>query len=168
MNIEELKQYTFYVQIGYITFLASVLTLIVTQIIKVVLKKKQIIYEGMEVSKQDMILSRVGRIVAFIMYAGLYIGNELLFKHAVKIDEPLLVGLISGTTLTLTVSKGIYTMLHQWSKKTKVYDELEDAKKVIEVLVNEEARKESPLLGKKTVVAKPKWILTNRKENNEE
>ena len=50
MNFEGIKDYGFYVNMGGFTIIASILTLIFTQLIKIILKKKKIIYEGMDES----------------------------------------------------------------------------------------------------------------------
>ena len=109
MDFQGIKNYKFFISLGYVTIISSILTLIVTQIIKIILKKKNIINEEMFASKKDIILSRVGRIISLIIYSSLYLFNEFYLKHNIVFDETLCIGLISGSALTLTLSKGIYT-----------------------------------------------------------
>ncbi len=173
MDIEGLKEYGFYVQMGYVTLIASLMTLVVTELVKLIFKKKHIIYEGMEASKRDIILSRLGRVVALLMYGIFYIGNELYFKHQINVDGTLLTGLFAGATLTLTLSKGIYTMLHQWSQKKDVFERLEYANNAVEQLksaLSSEAQDHQRTESRKEVKVdmNKTWILTNRKEKEEE
>ncbi len=170
MDIAYLKDYRFYVKVSAVTIIAGILTLIITQIIKVVLKKKRIIVEGMEECRKDEVLSRIGRIVALITYASFYIGNELYLKHTLAFDGALITGLLTGATLTLTIAKGIYTMLHQWSQKKNIYERLEYAEKAKSIL--EEALTQECLKVENTEASAPqalktesknKWTLTHKK-----
>lgn len=179
MKYEAFKQYSFYVQVGYVTLIASLLTLLVTQGIKWILKKKEIIYEGMEASKKDQMLSRIGRIVALVAYTGLYLGNELYLHHTISFDEALVGGLLSGGTFTLTIAKGLYTTLHQWSQKKNIYERLEYAEKmktIVEEAMHhasfdhnkpEEVSKSSQEKGDRDIAPKKTWILTHQKEQKE-
>lgn len=137
MYIEGLTNYQFYISLGYVTLVASLLTMLSTQIIKVILKKKKVIKEDMNESEKDMILSRIGRISALFFYALLYILNEFFLKHTVIINNTLIAGLLSGSALTLTTAKGIYTMLHQHFKKKTIYEQLEYSEQIIEALEKE-------------------------------
>lgn len=174
MNFEGLKNYEFFISLGYVTIIASILTMIVTQIIKVILKKRNKIYVGMDPTEKDVILSKVGRIVALIIYTGLYIGNEFYLKHAITFDGTLLTGLLSGATLTLTLAKGFYTMIRQYQKKQTVFEKLKYAEETIKKL--EEPLKQGETLqdtlentittiAKETPNSEPKskWVLTNKK-----
>lgn len=162
MDFSGIENYEFYIQVGYLTVLASVLTLVITQLIKMILKKKKVIYEGMEVSKKDMILQAVGRVTALIIYSCLYLANEFILKHVIVFDGALLTGLLTGAALTLLVAKAIYTVLHQWSKKRNVFERLEYVKQVkneLENALNEELSKRDD--SKK--LESNKWTLTNMK-----
>lgn len=174
MNFEGLKNYEFFISLGYVTIIASILTMIVTQIIKVILKKRKKIYVGMDPTEKDVILSRVGRIVALVIYASLYIGNEFYLKHTITFDGALLTGLLSGSTFTLTIAKGLYTMIRQYQKKQTVFEKLKYAEETIKKL--EEPLKQGETLQETlentiTTIAKEtpnleiksKWILTNKK-----
>lgn len=174
MNFEGLKNYEFFISLGYVTIIASILTMIVTQIIKVILKKRNKIYVGMDPTEKDVILSKVGRVVALIIYTGLYIGNEFYLKHTITFDGTLLTGLLSGATLTLTLAKGFYTMIRQYQKKQTVFEKLKYAEETIKKL--EEPLKQGETLqdtlentiatiAKETPDLEPKskWILTNKK-----
>ena len=105
MDFQGIKNYKFFISLGYVTIISSILTLIITQIIKVILKKKNVINEEMFAPKKDIILSRIGRIISLIIYSSLYILNEYFLKHNIVFDETLCIGLISGSALTLTLSK---------------------------------------------------------------
>ncbi len=156
MSFTEMKDYKFYICLGLLTLVSSILTMIITQIIKMILKKKKIIYEEMEESKKDILLSRIGRVVALIIYSGLYIVKELYLKNTITFDGTLIVSLLTGATGTLIMAKGIYTMLHQWSKKNTVFERLEYAEKIKDLFEKENLQSS----GNKT---KRIWILTNKK-----
>ncbi len=155
MNFDNLKPYEFFFSVGYVTLIASVLTLVITQLIKKILTKKGILYEGMEQSKRDMFLSRIGRIVALLSYVAIYLINAFLTKHTLVLDKSLLAGLLSGASLTLVIAKSIYTSLHQYFKKKNVFERLECLEKVIDVLENEVNQDEKEKVNK--------WLLTNNK-----
>lgn len=110
MDLRYIKDYRIYVKVSYITILASIMTIIITQIIKTILKKKKIITEETEASKKDEILSRTGRIIALVVYTIMYLINERIINKTIKIDESLITGLITGATLTITIAKGINTI----------------------------------------------------------
>ena len=156
MDITFLKDYKLYIKVSYVTIIASIITIIITQIIKTILKKKKIITEETEASKKDEILSRTGRIVALIVYTIMYIVNEIIINKEIEINKGLITGIISGSALTITIAKGIYTMLHQWSEKKSIYERLEYAEKVKETLQKElEEIKENKVQNQ--------WTLTNKK-----
>lgn len=142
---ESIKTYEFLESIGIITLCASILTLIITGIIKVILKKVKVIKEDTEEVKKDIILSRVGRIVGLISYIGVYLIDVIIIKKvSIVIDVKLITSLLSGGTLTLIVSKGIYTMIRQMEKKSSIYEKLEVAEETISKLQEEinECKKE--------------------------
>lgn len=157
-KMEGIRNYRFYIRLGIITILASILTMIITQIIKVILKKKKIIYDGMEESKRDILLCRIGRIVALIIYSGLYIAKEMYFHKTITLNGTVISGLLVGATGTLIIAKGIYTILHQWSTKNTVFERLE----YVENVRNELEEELSKI--KENNEEKIKWILTNKKK----
>ena len=164
MDFQGIKNYEFFISLGYVTIISSVLTLIITQIIKVILKKKNVINEEMFASKKDIILSRVGRIVSLIIYSSLYILNEYFLKHNIVFDGALIIGLLSGSALTLTLSKGIYTMLHQYCEKKTLFERLEYVSAIIDKMsetTDEDLTKEEKI---ENFTKENKWILTNKKE----
>lgn len=178
MNFDFMKNYEFFLSLGYVTILASVVTLVITQIIKAILKKRNVIFPEMEASHRDSILSAVGRIVALIAYTGFYIGNELYLKHAITFDEELITGLLSGGALTLTISKGFYTMLHQYRNKKTVYEKLRYAEKTLKKLQEPQiisAKEEAEAYAKNAFLpaennsstSKRQWTLTNRNHSKE-
>ncbi len=167
MDFQGIKNYEFFISLGYVTIISSILTLIVTQIIKIILKKKNIINEEMFASKKDIILSRIGRIVSLIIYSSLYLFNEFYLKHNIVFDETLCIGLISGSALTLTLSKGIYTMLHQYSEKKTIFEKIEYLNNIENVLkkeTNENLTKEEQVDNMINEITKNKWVLTNKGE----
>ena len=167
MDFQRNKNYKFFISLGYVTIISSILTLIVTQIIKIILKKKNIINEEMFASKKDIILSRIGRIVSLIIYSSLYLFNEFYLKHNIVFDETLCIGLISGSALTLTLSKGIYTMLHQYSEKKTIFEKIEYLNNIENVLkkeTNENLTKEEQVNNMINEITKNKWVLTNKGE----
>ena len=164
MDFQGIKNYEFFINLGYVTIISSVLTLIITQIIKIILKKKNVINEEMFASKKDIILSRIGRIVSIIIYSSLYLFNEFYLKHNIVFDETLCIGLISGSALTLTLSKGIYTMLHQYCEKKTLFERLEYVSAIIDKMsetTDEDLTKEEKI---ENFTKENKWILTNKKE----
>ena len=168
MAFQGMKEYKFYVGLGLVTLLSSILTMVITQIIKMILVKKKRIYEGMEESKKDQMLAMIGRLVAFFVYTGLYMAKELYVRHTIVLDETLVVGLLTGATGTLVMAKGIYTMLHQWVKKNTVYERLEYVELVKEQLEQEiqQVKEEKNLDFKKESCRT--WTLTHQKEKTEE
>ena len=164
MDFQGIKNYEFFISLGYVTIISSILTLIITQIIKIILKKKNVINEEMFASKKDIILSRVGRIISLIIYSSLYLFNEFYLKHNIVFDETLCIGLISGSALTLTLSKGIYTMLHQYCEKKTLFERLEYVSTIIDKMsetTDEDLTKEEKI---ENFTKENKWILTNKKE----
>lgn len=167
MDFQGIKNYEFFISLGYVTIISSILTLIITQIIKIILKKKNVINEEMFESQKDIILSRVGRIVSLIIYSSLYLFNEFYLKHNIVFDETLCIGLISGSALTLTLSKGIYTMLHQYSEKKTIFEKIEYLNNIENVLkkeTNENLTKEEQVDNMINEITKNKWVLTNKGE----
>ena len=164
MDFQGIKNYEFFISLGYVTIISSILTLIITQIIKVILKKKNVINEEMFASKKDIILSRIGRIISLIIYSSLYILNEYFLKHNIVFDGALIIGLLSGSALTLTLSKGIYTMLHQYCEKKTLFERLEYVSTIIDKMsekTDEDLTKEEKI---ENFTKENKWILTNKKE----
>ena len=164
MDFQGIKNYKFFISLGYVTIISSILTLIITQIIKIILKKKNVINEEMFASKKDIILSRIGRIVSLIIYSSLYLFNEFYLKHNIVFDETLCIGLISGSALTLTLSKGIYTMLHQYCEKKTLFERLEYVSTIIDKMsetTDEDLTKEEKI---ENFTKENKWILTSKKE----
>lgn len=136
MNIEGLSDFRFYVSVGYVTIIASIITIILMEILKCILRKKAIITDEMDKDKKDDILAKAGRIVAIIIYSLIYVLNELYLKKSLIIDEVLLIGLISGGSATLTVAKGLYTTIRQYQKKKSVYEKLEYYEQTLATLEN--------------------------------
>ena len=164
MDFQGIKNYEFFISLGYVTIISSVLTLIITQIIKIILKKKNVINEEMFASQKDIILSRIGRIISLIIYSSLYILNEYFLKHNIVFDGALITGLLSGSALTLTLSKGIYTMLHQYCEKKTLFERLEYVSTIIDKMsetTDEDLTKEEKI---ENFTKENKWILTSKKE----
>ena len=144
MEIEYyLSKYEYFVSLGYVVIIASILTMIITQIIKKILQKKKVITKDTNATKVDMILTKIGRIVALLTYTLLYLGNELILKNTIVIDKGLIAGLLSGSALTLTIAKGIYTSLHQYFKKQEVFKLLEEDKQVNKWIIRGRSNEES-------------------------
>lgn len=138
MDISSLKTFDFLFSLGYVTLGSSVITMILVEIIKIILKGTKVINKDTNAIKKDILLSRIGRVVALISYASLYVVDVLVIKRSeILLDISLLTSLISGSALTLCISKGIYTGLRQMSKKKTVYEKLEVAEQTIKDLENE-------------------------------
>ncbi len=132
MDYSKLATFDFLFSLGYVTLGASLITMIFTEIIKLILKKTKVLTPNIDTTKKDIVLSRVGRIVALVVYACFYIVDVLFIKKTtLEVDITLFTSLISGSTLTLIISKGIYTGIRQISKKKNVFDKLEVAQKTI-------------------------------------
>ena len=115
MNFERLTEVTLYYQIGFVTVLASILTLIFTQIFKIILYKKKLLQFN-ETTK-DRKLSVLGRTIGLVSYSIVYLVTEFYLHHHIIIDGAFLTAIFTGTTLTLNIAKGIYSFLHQKTKK---------------------------------------------------
>ncbi len=168
MDFSGLTNYEFFVQLGYVTIISSILTMLITWIIKMILKKRKVIKEGMDPTEKDQILSKVGRIVALIIYTALYLGNEFYLKHTITLDGTLLTGLFSGATLTLTLAKGFYTMIRQYQKKKNVFEKLKYCEETIQKLQEPHVPNqpvEELITHVITSESKNRWILSN---NNKE
>lgn len=113
MNFDEMKNIDFYLSIGLITVISSFITLVLTQIIKVIMKKSKVITKDMESSLADTKLSMVGRIIASISYVTLYFVNEIfVLKHQIQLSGSLLTSILTGITFTLTNTKRPFTLLY--------------------------------------------------------
>lgn len=106
-------RYTFY-QISGVTLLASLLSLILTFIFKRVTKKA---WQDKSETQKDTYLRALGRFIAFVTYTLLYLGSDLLTYHQIIFDGTFLVSLLSGSSLTISLSKAIYTWMHQKGKE---------------------------------------------------
>ena len=104
---------TFY-QISGLTLLASLLSLILTFIFKRVTKK---VWQDKSETQKDTYLRALGRFIAFVTYTLLYLGSDLLVYHQILFDGTFLVSLLSGSSLTISLSKAIYTWMHQKGKE---------------------------------------------------
>lgn len=165
MDFSGLTNYEFFIQLGYVTIISSILTMIITFIIKLILRKRKVIREEMEPTEKDYILSKVGRFVALIIYTALYIGNEFYLKHTIVFDGALLTGLFSGATLTLTLAKGFYTMIRQYQKKKSVFEKLKFCEDTIQKLqkpCDPNNSVEEVVKSITTDKPKRKWTLTNK------
>ena len=154
MNFEDLYQIKFYVSLGYLVIISSFLTIVVMELIKLFMKKKNIIQSSIDPNKKDYMLSQIGRIVVFIIYVTLYLGNELFVNHHIVWDENLVIGIVTGILATITTTKGIYTALRQGQKRKEVYDKLQETQKQISSLQNQDKLDQS------------KKIIIGRKEDN--
>ena len=135
--LEQLKTYEFLESVGLLTLASSITTMILTGIVKLILNKTKVLHNNTNSIKKDVILSRIGRVIGLLTYSTFYIVNVLFIKKTqLVIDIELITSLLSGSTLTLIVSKGIYTMIHQMEKKNTVYEKLEVAEQSIVDLQN--------------------------------
>ena len=146
--MEKVTTLEFILSLGIVTILTSVLTLIITQIIKIILTKTKVINDNTNESKKDVLLSRIGRIVGILTSISLYVVNEIMNNQVIVFNEALLINLVSGISLSLTISKGLYTSLHQFFKKENIFEHLEYVEQVINKL-NEEVE--------------TKWIIKKEK-----
>lgn len=134
MDFEGIKNTEFFVALGYVTIISSILTIIIMQIYKMILKKKKVLTQDIDPNKKDAILAKAGRIIALILYTMIYLGNEYYLKHVIVIDGALLTGIISGSAATLTLAKGLYTSIRQYQKKKTVFEKLDYAEEKIKEL----------------------------------
>jgi len=136
--LDEIKTYEFLKSVGLVTICAALVTLVLTSVMKFILTKTRIINNNTEATKKDIILSRIGRLIGLLSYTGFYVLNVMYIeKVSLVIDVKLITSLLSGGTLTLIVSKGIYTMIRQMEKKNNVYEKLEVANETIDELEKE-------------------------------
>ena len=132
MDYSKLATFDFLFSLGYVTLSASIMTMIVTEVVKLILKATKVLTPNINQTKKDIILSRTGRIAALVIYALFYVIDIVFIKKTtLVIDIAFFASLLSGSTLTLFISKGIYTALRQMSKKSNVFEKLEVAQKTI-------------------------------------
>lgn len=136
-----------YLEITIEMIIAVIMTLIITQIIKKIYEKRRVITEETEESKKDELLKMTGRIVGVIAYVGVYLISEIVLTKVIKINEEMIKELVSGVVVCLTLTKGIYTMIHQYKKKENIYEKLKYAEEKIEEITNTKT-----------------WIITNKGE----
>ncbi len=127
MEFLELIEIELLKSVGYVTIISAVFTIILTSIIKKILVKKDVIYPNMSKAHKDEILSKIARYTALVSYAIVFFLNLFLTKQTIEIDENLIISLTCGGSMTIIVTKGIYTALHQGSKKQLAYTEMERA-----------------------------------------
>ncbi len=172
MELTKIKDYKFFVNVGFVSLLAAILTMIITQVVKIILVKKGFIKSEIEATKKDLILSWIGRICALVTYSSIYICEALFLKHDLVFDEALIMGLLSGSAITLTIAKALYTVLHQYFKKNDVFERLEYAEKIMKT-INEcifkriKDNDDSHIINelKNDLISNnPTWILTNKKK----
>lgn len=113
MDFSKMQDYQYFLNLGWVSVAASLLTLLFTFLAKLAMRKKGFIYEGMDAVRKDRILSETARWVAFACYLSLYVGSQFIDGKQISFDGSFLVGVVSGTVLTLAVSKAVYTALHQ-------------------------------------------------------
>lgn len=129
MNFEFVKESLYIINLGVEVIGASLLTILLTQIIKMILKKKKVINKEMQEVEKDELLTKVGRIVGLSIYLGVFILKNIILKEEFKVNEEMIFNFVQGLTMTLILAKGIYTMLHQYMNKKSVYEELRNTKK---------------------------------------
>lgn len=161
MNLEFLKTVEFFYSLGYVTLCSCLITMFLLDIIKLILKQAKVLNKETNPIRKDSLLSLIGRIVALVVYASIYIVDIYFIKHsALVVDTSLFASLLSGSALTLCISKGIYTGLRQMAKKKSVFEKLEVAEVTINKLQeeikelnlgtnNEEVKEKHFVLGKK-------------------
>lgn len=120
--------------LDYVIISSVILTLILTGLIKIILRGSKVINQNMDPTQKDILLSRVGRLIAVLTYISMYVVDTIYIKHLiVEINIELLLSIIRDSAVTLIVTKGLYTMIRQMQKKNSVYEKLE----VAEVTINE-------------------------------
>jgi DMSO reductase anchor subunit len=138
MDFSYLREVAFLLSLGYVTLFSSLITLVVVGIIKLFLKQIKVIKKDMNPTKKDILLSRIGRIIALITYASIYIIDVIYIRHTELVfDASLVTSLLSGSALTLCISKGIYTGIRQMQKKKDLIEKVEVAEETIYKLQQE-------------------------------
>lgn len=132
MDFEFVKESLFIINLGIEVIGASLLTILVTQIIKIILKKQKVITSEMQEIQKDELLIKVGRITGLIVYLSVFIAKKIILKEEININEELIFSFLQGLTMTLLLAKGIYTMLHQYMNKKTVYEELKKTKEELQ------------------------------------
>ncbi|GEM_PF-4992909 len=132
MDYSRLATFDFLFSLGYVTLGASFATMVLTEIVKLIMKGTKAITPETNATKKDIVLSRVGRVIALIAYASFYVVDILLIKKGeLVLDVAFFASILSGGALTLCISKGVYTGLRQMSKKRTVFDKLDVAEETI-------------------------------------
>lgn len=132
MDFEFVKESLFIINLGIEVIGASLLTILVTQIVKIILKKQKVITCEMQETQKDELLIKVGRITGLIVYLSVFIAKKIILKEEININEELIFSFLQGLTMTLLLAKGIYTMLHQYMNKKTVYEELKKTKEELQ------------------------------------
>ncbi|HIU71039.1 MAG TPA: hypothetical protein IAC60_05650 [Candidatus Enterosoma merdigallinarum] len=115
MSESETNQDWYWSNVGLATTLASFFTLIAIQITKRFLVKKNANTD----TGSDLLLSSVGRWVALGSYAVSYIVITYFDTGGFHFTNDFWAGIVSGAIMTLSLTKSIYTSLHQVSKATR-------------------------------------------------
>ena len=138
MDYSKLATFDFLFSLGYVTLGASAATIVLTEVAKLVFRRAAALRPGVDPTRRDIFLSGVGRVMALISYASLYVVDTLLIrKVTLALDSALVASLLGGSALTLVVSKGIYTAIRQMAKRKGVFDKLEAAEEAIARLESE-------------------------------
>ena len=143
------SHYQFFISLSYVTIISIILTLIITQIIKTILKKNKTINDRTNEIRKDLLLSQIGRIVSILTFTFIYLINEIIINQSLIFDKSLIIGLLSGWSLTLSITKGVYSFLHQYSQKRNIFEKIEYIDNLLESLSSQESSK---------------WLLSNKKE----
>jgi hypothetical protein len=137
MNLDEVFSVNFLMSLGYVTLTSSIITIIIMELVKLILKKTGKLNDEVSKEAQDELLSLWGRVTSLLVYSSLYLLNDYLTTKEVIFNEALIIGLLSGGTLTLTTAKGIYTAIRQHIKKKEELKQLRAISKTS--LLKEEA-----------------------------
>lgn len=166
MDFSGISNVMFFISVCYVTVIASILTLIITEVYKKILTKKGKIYDGMLAESKDAILSKAGRIIALIVYSLTFFANEFILKKSLSFDGSVLTGLVTGGATTLGLSKGIYSALHQMIKKKSIFSKLESAESTIKEL-NAVITQNAQSLSSNETIEKVSTVLSDTKEIQE-
>jgi len=128
--IEFYNQFSWFVSLGYVTIIATFLTMGLVELLKATALKKCL--KDADANKKDKVLSLLGSGVSLVIFAACHFGNEMILQHTFFInfnEVTQAVSITSGAAITWVAAKGLYTVFHKITKRLKEKKSLKDALK---------------------------------------
>lgn len=132
-NFAELvEDFRWFFELGYVTVIATILTILLTQLWKATFLKNAL--STADSTKKDKILSLAGTITSFVVYAIVWFANQMIVQKTFFISfdvNNVVMTIPSGAVTTWLAAKGLYTLIHKWwnrlpDKKESTADSTEE------------------------------------------